>query len=373
MDNLFIICPFYLESHLAAELARLGISGARQVHGGVYVPHTEEAIYKINYCSRLATRVLLPLAEFPCRDREDLYKEAKKIDWSLYLDLKKTFAIDANVVSHPALRNSLFAALVVKDAICDSLREKWGERPSVDIASPDVQFNLFVNKGRATLSVDTSGAPLYKRGYRTQSALAPLQENIAAGLLILAGFTAEESLCDPFCGSGTILIEAALMATRTPPGFFRKAWGFLHLPDFSPSAWGKVKEEADKQITPLPPHKIYGADKDAAALEICRENLKATRFHKAIELTHREIASYRPPAPPTLIVSNPPYGKRLQTSHSLYASAGKFSKDQGAQLKKTYLLNPDVQLIRATGLRLGKSYPLYTGGLNLDLFPLSVL
>lgn len=369
--DLFVICPFYLETLLLKELAGLGLSGMRKIPGGVYVPQTVEAIYKINYCSRIATRVLLPLVQFPCRDREDLYREAKKIDWSLYLDLKKTFAIDANVISHPTLRNSLFAALIVKDAICDSLREKWGgERPSIDIANPDVQFNLFIQKGQATLSLDTSGAPLYKRGYRSQAAVAPLQENIAAGILSLAHFTVDESLCDPFCGSGTFLIEAALMATHTPPGFFRKSWGFLHLPAFSQTAWEKVKQEADQKIIPLPPHKICGADKDPATTEICRENLKATRFHKVIELTQKDIASYRPPFPPALIISNPPFGKRLETSQALYAAVGKFAKGQGSQLKKTYLLNPDIQLMRATGLSIEKSFPLYTGGLNLDLFSL---
>src|SRR5579872_4913590 len=298
MADLFVSCPLFLEDLLIQELSELGIPSKGQTPGGVYVPHTQETIYKINYCSRLATRVLLPLAQFPCRDREDLYREVKKIDWSLYLDVKKTFAIDTNV-THPALRNSLFAALVVKDAICDFSRDKWGERPSVDITTPDVQLNLFIQKGRATLSFDTSGTPLYKRGYRAYSAVAPLQENCAAGILRLVEYHAEELLCDPFCGSGTILTEAAMIASQTPPAFFRKSWGFFHLPSFSSEAWLQVKEAADKKILPLLPGKLCGADKDIHAIEICREHLRATRFHKAITLTHCDLKTYRPPFDPT--------------------------------------------------------------------------
>lgn len=358
---MFVVCGTGLELLLIQELEEIGIP-ARKGFRGVYVAQTIENVYKINYLSRIATRVLWPLADFSCRDRHELYARAKKIDWSLYLNVNKTFAIDANV-THPNLKNSLFAALVIKDTICDQFRDKFGSRPNVDISNPDVQLNLFINNGRATITLDTSGTPLYKRGYREESVAAPIQESIAAAILRIAGYSKEDVLFDPFCGSGTFLVEAAMIATKTPAGYFRKAWGFVNLPEFSEEAWLKVKENADKAIEPLTPGKIFGSDIDSKAVGISRSHLKRAGF--AIHVVKQEVKNATPPAPPTLVVANPPYGKRLISSEGPYRDLGLFLKTVKA---RAAILSPDPSLIRLLGRHISSKTALSNGGLDVMLY-----
>ena len=214
MKNLFVTCSGGLEELLEQELQELGYT-TQPGFRGVYVFNVSmREIYHINYCSRIAVRVLLPLRKFKCYDKKSLYFEVSKVDWTEYIPKDKTFAIDANV-KHRNIKNSLFAAQVVKDVICDQFRDKFGYRPSVDLKFPDVQLNLFINQDNAVLSFDTSGEPLYKRGYRQQKSEAPLQETLAAAMLYSIGYSGKEALCDPCCGSGTLLIEAAMVATNT--------------------------------------------------------------------------------------------------------------------------------------------------------------
>lgn len=245
--ELFATCAQGMEPLLVQELGQFGYDNLRSGYRGVFIPMASFSdIYVINYSSRIAGRVLFPLTDFRCPNRYVLYQQASKVDWSLYLSNDKTFAIDANV-SHKELTNSLFAAQVLKDAICDQFREKTGNRPSVDTHSPDVQFNLFIRDQSAIISLDTSGSPLYKRGYRQESGPAPIQESLAAALLTLAQYQGNEIVFDPCCGSGTLLIEAALMATHTPPGYLRRNWGFMNHPDFVQTDWLKVKAELDQK------------------------------------------------------------------------------------------------------------------------------
>ena len=362
MQSIFVTCPGDIELPLLDELQEMGISGRKSLRG-VFVPKTIENAYAINYNSRLATRVLWPLLNFRCKDREDLYNYAKKINWSLYLNAGKTFAIDSNV-SHPNLRNSLFAAFVVKDAICDQLREKTGLRPSVDVASPDVQLNLFINNEQAILSLDTSGDPLFKRGYRQATGPAPIQESIAAAILKKMKYTGSECLLDPFCGSGTFLIEAALMATHTPPGFFRKKWGFINLPEFSEDSWQALKQASDSKRIPLAPDTIFGSDKDRAVIASCIQNIRPTQFPITCDVA--EIKNLTPKKTPTLIIGNPPYGKRLQTSSEPYADFGKLLK--AYPHARAAILSPDESLIRATGLPFKRLASFHNGGLEVGLY-----
>lgn len=364
MAELFVTCPLGFEALLIEELETFGIK-ARKSFCGVYVPQSMQTVYTINYCSRLATRVLWPLSRFPCPNREALYKHASKINWPKFLNPSKTFSIDANVISHPNLRNSLFAALVVKDALCDSLREAYDERPSVDTTAPDVQINLFIQNGWATISYDTTGAPLYKRGYRQHSVEAPLQESIAATMLTLAKFSSQ-TLCDPFCGSGTILIEAAMIASNTPPGFFRKTWGFLSMPQFNFKEWEAIKKGADEKRIPLLPGKIFGSDKDMKAIDICRSHLKATGFDKMVEVRYQDIRQFKTTTPIELIVTNPPYGRRLDTSAEIYRYLGDFIKKQPKA--SGYVLAPEDSLIKETNLPSKESFAFSNGGFKVKLF-----
>ena len=362
MDNLFVTCPGSTELLLLEELSEMGIEGRKSLRG-VFVPKTLENIYTINYSSRLATRVLLPLTTFKCRTQEDIYHFAKQINWSLYIQGGKTFAIDSNV-SHPTIRNSLFAALLVKDAICDQFREKTNSRPNIDVKNPDVQLNLFINNQQAVLSLDTSGDPLFKRGYRKATGPAPLQESLAAAILRQVKYTASDILIDPFCGSGTFLIEAALIATHTPPGFFRKKWGFTNLPDFCPDTWNSIKTASDNKRVPLTPDTIFGYDKDKTALQAALQNIRVTQFPITCELS--EVQRLSPKKLPTLLIGNPPYGKRLETSPEPYKAFGQLLK--ACPKARAAILAPDETLIKATSLPFKKACSFYNGGLDVGLF-----
>ena len=367
---IFISCADHLETALTQELKNLGLVDLRLGYRGIYAPYTMDNIFKVNYLSRLATRVLLPLAQFPCPDTETLYNEAKKIPWLDYLDEKKTFAIDANI-KHPQIRHSLYGAQLVKDAICDAIREKKGERPSVDVKNPDVQLNVFIQNQRATISVDTSGAPLYKRGWKETSGEAGLPETLASAILMHAGYSEREILCDPFCGAGTFLIEAAMMATQTPAGYFRKKWGFVHLPQFKTTEWEEFKQHWDGKRVPIESQKIIGSDSDAASIRICKEHLRKTNFEKEVLLIHTPVSKFTPPRSPTLLVTDPPFGKRLHAPPQIYQDLGQFLKTKCPCAPWGYLLTSSYHLVKATGCSVLSELPLRHGGLNVALYQLS--
>jgi len=359
--HLFITCPPLLENLLAEELQELGIP-ARRWPRGVSAPMSMENVYKINYGSRMATRVLWPLAHFDCPDRETLYNEAKKIAWTDYLTLDKTFAIDANVTHNPAFRNSHFAGLVVKDALCDVFREKTEKRPSVEIYNPAVQFTLFIYENKATISIDTSGAPLFKRGYRTGNVEAPLQETLAAAILKLAHYTPDDVVCDPLCGSGTFLFEAALLATQTPPAYFRKNFGFIHHPLYNENEWLAIKNLLDSRITPLRPYSIFGGDCDRRAVELCKATQTLTHF--PLHFQHAHLHNFKPLQQPTLVIANPPYGHRLKTPHDPYLELDKFLKTTCNGTARAAVLSPQKFL---PSLKSRKQIPLINGGLEIYL------
>lgn len=368
--DLFITCSQGLEQLLQEELGSLGYDQVRPSYRGAYitVPHFD-AVYKINYCSRIAGRVLLPLFGFKCYDSDSLYRSANKIDWLKYIPKGKTFAIDANV-RHRNLTNSLFAAQVVKDAICDQFRDETGSRPDVDTRSPDVQLNLFIQNEQAVISFDTSGAPLYKRGYRQETVEAPLNESLAAALLQLAQFKGDEIVCDPCCGSGTLLIESALISTKTPPGYLRKVWGFMCLPEYSQHDWLKVKNQADQQRKPLAKQQIFGCEINKNAVRICKTNLRAAGFHEEIEIAQSDFSNYIPPLPPTFIITNPPHGKRLDDEDSLrpfYRSLGQFLKQQSAKPARGFIFSGSLELTKEVGLAAKRRFIVDNSGIESRL------
>lgn len=341
MQELFVTCPHHIESILCKELSSLGIRSVRPGFCGAFLPATLENVFKVNYQSRVATRVLWPLAQFRCHHKDDLYRQAKAIPWASILSCDKTFAVDANVHQHPTLTNSLFAALLVKDAIVDTFREKEGVRPSVELHTPDVQLNLFIHKTSATLYLDTSGAPLHKRGWREEKVEGTLHETLAAAFLLSCEYTPDTVFCDPFAGSGTFLIEAALLATRTPPGFLRKKWGFFHLPEFDKKAWQQWKQQEDSKKIPLAKGKIFGSDKSRETADACRKHLTKLHFDAFIEVSHEEISRYTPKYLPNLVITNPPYGKRLLSSESLLSQMQDFSTHKLASDGRFYFLWPE--------------------------------
>jgi putative N6-adenine-specific DNA methylase len=368
--EIFVTCAEDIEPLLLEELAKLGYQDTREGFRGVYVQTTSNnAIYAINYNSRLAVRVLLPLKKFRCFDQKSIYKEISSIDWSLYIPKGKDFAIDANV-SHRNLRNSLFAAQVAKDAICDQFRQKTGSRPNVSPKDPDIQLNLYIRDEMGVMSFDTSGIPLNKRGYRLESGEAPIQETLAAALLTLAHYQGNEILFDPCCGSGTFLIEAALMASKTAPGYLRHKWGFMNLPDFSPHDWLKVKNDIDKQRVALPMDHFFACDINKDVVRICKTNVRAAGFHHQIQISQSSFQEYSPPIPPNFIICNPPHGLRLDTFEHLiplYRQLGDFLKRKSAKPSRGFIFTGNLDLAKEIGLNPKRRYVINNSSIDSRL------
>lgn len=374
--TVFVTCATGLEALLEEELKEIGFGEIKEGFRGVYVYNVKLLdIYRLNYLSRIAGRVLLPLAEFNCYDQKALYQGVSRVDWTRYLKPGRTFAIDANV-SHRTLKNSHYAALLAKDAICDQLRERTGHRPNIEVKDPDVQLNLFIHEKHAAISLDTSGAPLYKRGYRIQSVEAPMQESLAAALLRLARYSPEELTIDPCCGSGTLIIEAALMATKTAPGFLRQRWGFMNMPEFSSLDWLKVKNEADDRRVPMPKGRLLGLDINQASLHASKVNARAAGVHAGIEWVQSDFREYEPTVPPSLLITNPPHGNRLDETdrlRPLYRSLGDFMKRKLALPSRGFVFTANLELAKEVGLAPKKRHVLSQSGeecrfLEFDLF-----
>jgi len=368
--HLFVSCAPELEPLLVEELKELGVEAPRPGYRGVYVDDWDwSTIYTINYASRLASRVLLPIARFKCFHRTSLYEKAYEIDWSRYLKPNWTFAIDANV-NHRELRNSLFAAQVVKDAICDQMRHKTGRRPSVQLQDPDLQINLFIQQQIAVISFDTSGTPLHKRGYRQETVEAPMQETLAAAILRLARYRSDAVLLDPCCGSGTLLIEAALLATQTPPGYLRQQWGFMQHMAYDNLEWLRVKNHWDAKRIPLQPHHLFGVDLSKSAVRATKINLRAAGFQQQVEVVEGDFRDYQPSVAPTLIVTNPPHGRRLEEEdqlHSLYRALGDFFKKKAATPAQGFIFTGNLELAKEIGLAAKRRYVLNNGGVDSRL------
>ena len=368
--DLFVTCGQGLEPLLAQELGAMGYPQAVTGFRGVSIQNVElEAIYRINYLSRLAGRVFLPLARFRCRDSKSLYADACKIDWQAYIPQGKTIAIDANV-NHPQLHNSLFAAQVIKDAICDQLRQRGGWRPNVDVQNPDVQINLFIYREWAVISFDTSGQSLHRRGYRQESVQAPMQETLAAALLKMANFQGSETVYDPCCGSGTLLIEAALVATHTPPGFLRNTWGFFHLPQHSQEMWLKVKAEADSHRIPLPKGRFFGTDINKQAVHASKVNLRAAGFTQSVEIIPCDFREFEPTIKPNFVIVNPPHGRRLDDEdhlRPLYRALADWLKRKTAKPARGFVFTTSPELAKEVGLATTRRHVLESSGVEARL------
>jgi putative N6-adenine-specific DNA methylase len=368
--QLFISCASALEPLLVDELHLLGIKNVYVGYRGVFVENWDwETIYRINYASRLASRVLLPLNRFRCFDRASLYRNASEINWMNYLKRGQTFAIDSNV-HHRELRNSLFASQVVKDAICDQIKQKTGQRPSVQVQNPDVQINLFIQQQIGVISLDTSGEPLHKRSYRQESTVAPIQESLAAALLQLAHYQADRVFLDPCCGSGTLLIEAALIASKTAPGYLRKRWGFMSHPEFDQIKWLQVKNRLDKDRIALVPQRLFGIDSNPKAVQATKINLKAAGFAADIQVEQADFRNFSPSIAPDFILTNPPHGRRLDEEEQLsplYRALGDFMKHKSKKPASGYIFTSNLNLTKEIGLTAKKRHVLSNGGIDSRL------
>ena len=346
------------------ELQDLGAEDIKSVYRGLYFSASQKVLYSINYQSALINRVLAPLITFDCHSDAYLYKTALKLAWSDFLDPDNTFAVFASV-SHSSITHSKFAALRLKDAIADYFKDTVGKRPSVDTRDPDVWINLHIEQNEAVISIDTSGGSLHRRGYRIKSVQAPMIETLAASIIRYSEWDGESAMYDPFCGSGTILCEAYLFASKTPPGYLREHFGFERLPDYDAKIWQHVKSDADKNIKAIPEGLISGSDKNNLAVKASFQNCERIDNNGVIKIKREDIFKIASLENKT-IICNPPYGIRLNDQEDLsgfYKELGDFLK-QNCKGSKAYIYFGDRKYLKSIGLKAAWRKILSNGGLD---------
>lgn len=365
--SLFVTCPRGLEAPLSQELEQLKCQDIRAVDGGVACKGGMEQVYRINLHSRTASRVLLRLTKSGYRNEQVIYKAAKNIRWTDWFDLEQTFKV--KVEGKRAQVKSLdFVGLKIKDAVCDVFRDACGARPSVGKIRPDIRIHAFIDERDIQIFIDTSGEALFKRGYRQDTGEAPMRENLAAGLLLLAGYDGSQPFQDPFCGSGTIVIEAAWIATRRAPGLMRR-FGFEKLKNFDAALWKKLQHEAETQIRPASAP-ISGSDNDRHMIRAAVANAQAAEVDTFIRFEVKDAQDTRPNGEGGILISNPPYGVRLAEVQALQA----LYPQLGAWLKQHYagwlagMFTGDRDMPKFMRLSPKRKIPLYNGNLDCRLF-----
>ncbi|MCR5644149.1 MAG: methyltransferase [Prevotella sp.] len=359
-----------LESVLAKELTQLGANDVQIGRRMVSFTGDKELLYRANFQLHTAIRILKPIAHFRALSAEDVYNEVMKMDWSQYLDLDKTFAVDAVVFSEE-FRHSKFVSYKVKDAIVDQFREKTGKRPNISVSNPDLRLHIHIadvapGESSCTLCLDSSGESLHRRGYRQESVEAPLNEVLAAGIILMTGWEGECDFIDPMCGSGTLPIEAALIARNMAPGLFRKEFAFEKWPDFDAELFDRIynDDSQEREFT----HHIYGYDIEMKAVNTARLNVKAAGLSDCITIDQKDFKDFTHPAEKSIIVTNPPYGERISTPDLLgtYKMMGERFKHE-FQGNDAWVLSYREECFDQIGLKPSLKTPLYNGSLECEL------
>jgi putative N6-adenine-specific DNA methylase len=355
-----------LEQPLVQELAGMGIEG-QVLNRAVSITGDTGTLYKINYCCQTALRVLKPVLTFEIKSQKDFYDRMLLFPWEQFFEADRTIAVDA-VISYTVFTNSQFVAQRTKDAIVDRFRHKYKRRPTVDLEDPDIRINVHLFKNQCTVSFDASGSSLHRRGYRLAAGFAPINEVLAAGLVRLTEWDNEQVLLDPMCGSGTLLIEAAMKATRTPAGYYRNRFGFMKWNDFDEEIWNRVKTEADAEKIPLAKDqgiRFYGSDQNNRAILSASRNIEHTGFGRSIFLRRVPFEDARPPAPHGTIIMNPPYDERIRLEDSIA-----FYKMIGNILKRSFpgwqawIISSDLEAMKFVGLKPFRKFTVYNGPLE---------
>lgn len=368
MPTFFSPCPRGLEPALLEELSALGASAPEAMPGGVRFSGDWALCYRANLHSRIATRVLWEVAHGHYQDEEAIYRLAFNAPWSRGFAVNRRFRVFVNARQSP-LRSLEFITLRIKDAVCDHFRSTQGVRPDVDTASPQVRIHAFLDRHQIHLYLDTSGEPLYKRGFKKASVQAPLKENLAAGLLWLSGWKPDEAFCDPMCGSGTLLIEAAQRALNIAPGLNR-TFGFEVLHGFDAALWDSLRKAAREAQKPPRLLPIWGSDCTAEALSCTRINLEEAGLSDVVSTEEADFFTRTAPAPSGVLVSNPPYGVRLGDKDEL---AERYP-DLGDALKahwtgwRVFLLSGDPALVKRIGLKAKRRIPLFNGAIECRFY-----
>ena len=373
MNHYFAICPRGLETLLQDELAALGATELKITHGGVHFAGDWAVCYRANLESRLATRILWHLVTAPYTREDDIYRLAVRQLWPNHFSVANTFRVVTTAIKCP-LKSLDFVTLRVKDAVCDRFREDAGERPNIDTRYPDVSVHVFLTADRCTLYLDTSGQPLWQRGFRRASVDAPVKENLAAGILKLSGWQPDTPLVDPMCGSGTFLLEAVQMALDRAPGLDRH-FGFERLKKFDAALWTHIRNAALARVKNPAQLDIRGSDHDERAVRAARRNLEEAGFSQWVRVDTADLLELSAPAPAGTLVANPPYGERLGEQEKLAA----FYPQLGAALKRhwagwnCFFFTADLRLPKLMGLKPSRKTPLYNGPLECRLFEIRMV
>ena len=358
---------FGLEQALAAELRALQAKDVKVFNRLVTFKGDMRLLYKANLCCRTAIRILKRIRKFNVADEQHLYDEIQKIDWSRYLDKSGALAIDP-VVTNSTFTHSLYVAQKAKDAIVDQFRDKTGVRPSVDLDDPDLRLNLHMNQNIVSLYLDSSGDSLHKRGYRTKTNIAPINEVLAAGIIQLTGWDRKSPFADGMCGSGTFVIEAALMARNIAPGVFRKQFGFERWKDYAPDLYRDVFQEVEAQEIARAPCEIVGSDIVPQTVQVALQNVRNAGLEKDVRIECKSFEEQTPPRGGGVLVINPPYGERLEVEriYSLYRMIGETLKEKYAGYEG-WIFSGNLDALGAIGLKPFKQIPLFNGPIESRL------
>jgi len=368
MNHYFATVARGLEPIAAQELERLGAREVRPDFTGVHFVGDLALLYRVNLWARTIFRVLVNLREFPCPDAEHLYQEVQKIDWEQYLEPHNTIAVNATG-GNQKLNHTHFTALQVKNAIVDQQRDQFGERSSVDTQDPDVLINAHIYQDRCTLSLDSSGTSLHRRGYRPAMGPAPLKETLAAALLDMAEWEPSLPFLDPLCGSGTLPLEASLKSLNIAPGLFREQFAFETWLDFDPDLWDELLKEATNSELPELKAPITGSDRDPDILNQARINAQQCGVADQVTFTQTELSQLEAPTDCGVIICNPPYGERLGDAKEL----GDFYKLLGDVFKQrfkgwtAFVLTGNKELAKRVGLKASRRIPVYNGSIACTL------
>jgi len=351
-----------LEPVLANEIKNIGGQNINQGRRAVFYEGDKELIYKSNYYLRTALRILKEIDSFQFKDVDQFYLKCKKINWEKYLNINQSFAISSTVIHSNEFRNSMFASLKVKDAIADYFRQKKGKRPNVDTQNPEVIINAHINKNDCSLSIDSSGESLHKRGYRTKQGEAPLSEVLAAGMILLSGWEGNSDFIDPMCGSGTLPIEAAMIAQNIPAGRFRKNYAFMEWADYDETLFEKIK--AEQEITPFS-KQIFASDISRSNVLNAETNARRARVYAKITFQTSDIKDLEINSDNATLIVNPPYGERLkqQNIDKLYSLLGERMKHQFAG-NTAWVLTSSKEYLKNIGLKPAQKNTLFNGSLE---------
>ncbi|MDR0735502.1 MAG: THUMP domain-containing protein [Zoogloeaceae bacterium] len=374
MEHFFAPCPRGLENLLVEELEAAGAQETRGVPGGVAFTGDWASCYRANLHSRLATRILWRIAQAPYEREADIYRLAFSQPWEAYFAVTRTFRVQTTA-SHSPLKSIDFVTLRVKDALCDRFRARDGERPSVDTRAPEVRVQVFLTKKECTLYLDTSGAPLWQRGLRHANVEAPLKENLAAGILRLAGWRPGIPLVDPMCGSGTFLLEAACMALSRPPGLERPRFGFEALTAYQPEVWRSIRHKALGAVQETRFLRLWASDQDKKAVRATRHNLRAAGLEGAAEVTEQDFFDLTAPADTGILIANPPYGERmgeLDRLAELYPAMSGVLKRQFPGWR-AFFFTADSRFPKLLRLNPSRKIPLMNGPLECRLYEIALV